>query len=74
MNKTKLALLSLTSLAILLISCNSKENGTATLANIDSLNKQIQNLSDNQKQIDANKKNSCRLLSGIVWRQRGKCN
>ena len=56
MNKTKLALLSMTSLAILLFSCNSKENGTATQANIDSLNKQIQNLSDNQKQIDANKK------------------
>ena len=56
MNKAKLTLLSLTSLAILLFSCNRIDNGTATQTNIDSLNKQIQTLSDNQKQIDANKK------------------
>ena len=56
MNKEKLTLLSLTSLAILLFSCNRKDNGTATQTNIDSLNKQIQTLSDNQKQIDDNKK------------------
>jgi len=56
MNKAKLALLSLTSLAILLFSCNRKDNGTATQTKIDSLSKEIQTLSDNQKQIEANKK------------------
>lgn len=56
MNKATLTLLSLTSFIFLLFSCNSNDNGTTTQANIDSLNKQIQTLSDNQKQIESNKK------------------
>jgi predicted SnoaL-like aldol condensation-catalyzing enzyme len=56
MKKAKFILLSLTSLTILLFSCNPKDNGTATQATIDSLNRQIQTLSDNQKQVEANKK------------------
>lgn len=56
MKKVKLTLLSLIALTFLLFSCNSKENGTTTQANIDSLNQQIQSLPDNQKQIEANKK------------------
>ncbi|MGZ8509812.1 MAG: nuclear transport factor 2 family protein [Chitinophagaceae bacterium] len=56
MKKSKLTLLSLTSLTFLLFACNNKDNGIATQANIYSLNMQIQTLTDNQKQIEANKK------------------
>jgi len=56
MNKAKFTLLSLTSLAFLLFSCNNKDNSSSTQAIVDSLNKQIQTLSDNQKQIEVNKK------------------
>jgi predicted SnoaL-like aldol condensation-catalyzing enzyme len=56
MKKAKLILLSSTSLAILLFSCNSKNNGIAAQINIDSLNKEIQILSDSQKQTESNKK------------------
>lgn len=56
MNNAKFTLLSLTFLAILLFSCNSKDNSIAMQTKIDSLSKEIQTLSDNQKQIEVNKK------------------
>jgi predicted SnoaL-like aldol condensation-catalyzing enzyme len=55
MNTAIRSLLSMTSLTFLLLSCDSKDNSTATLTTIDSLNQQIQILSDSQKQVDANK-------------------
>lgn len=55
MKKLKLTLLVLTPLAILLFSCNSKDS-SATTQRIDSLNKQIQTLSDTQKRLEDNKK------------------
>ena len=56
MSKAKLTLLSLASFTILLFSCNSKDSGTTTQGNVDSINKQIQTFSDNQKQTEVNKK------------------
>ena len=56
MKNSKLMLLSLASLTFLIFSCNSKDNDIKTQVSIDSLNRQIRILSDNQKQIEANKK------------------
>lgn len=56
MKKAKLTLLSLISLTLLLLSCNTKEKSTTTQTNIDSLNKKIQTFSANQKQLEVNKK------------------
>lgn len=53
MNKTKLTLLPL---VILLFSCSRKDNSIEAQAKIDSLSQEIQVLSNNQKQIEANKK------------------
>ncbi len=56
MKKAKLAILTLTSLSILVFSCNSNENNTTSQTTIDSLNKQIQTITNSQKQLEANKK------------------
>ena len=56
MGKIKLTVLILTPLAFLLFSCSSKDNSSTIQTHIDSLNEQIQTLSNTQKQIESNKK------------------